>query len=308
MKKITYPWMVCLLGVLMSLTGCSVNPLTGEKEFMLYSPENDIKLGAKVAPDVEKELDGRIEDEALQAYIDRIGQKIARVCNRPDWEYHFVAVETEMVNAMALPGGYVFITRGMLEKLDSEAQLAAILGHEVGHVVARDTAAALSKQAGMTILMAAVMVAEPKAANMAQMTGQILMLSYSRQDEQQADLAGLRYMYEAGYNPEGMMETMRILQDMQKVRPVEFFSTHPLPENRLGYIGRHMNAWYGSDYSDRIIGKDDYEHNILDYLATHPKPKRPKAPEQKSDPQDEQTVPGFHFQFGSSRYECLRGK
>ncbi len=119
--------------------GCAVNPITGEEELMLFGEDQDIVIGRKYAPELEKQLGGRIANEGLQDYMDGVGQKIARISHKPDWEYHFVALEHESVNAFALPGGYIFITRGMLEKLQTEAQLAAILAHETVHVVARDT-------------------------------------------------------------------------------------------------------------------------------------------------------------------------
>ena len=145
-------WIVLLAALALGFSGCTVNPITGEEELMFFSQDEDIELGRKYAPEVEKQLGGRIEDADLQSYIDGIGQKIARVSHRPEIEYHFQAVDDEMTNAIALPGGYVYITRGLLEKLASEAQLAAILGHETGHIVARDSMVAMSRQIGLGLL------------------------------------------------------------------------------------------------------------------------------------------------------------
>ena len=145
---------------LLVLAGCATNPISGDDELMFisgddelmfYSVEDDFALGKTVAPELLKFLDGRIEDEGLQRYIDRIGQKMALVCHHPDWEYHYTAVEHESVNALALPGGYIYITRGMLEKLETEAQLAAILGHETTHVVGRHSMAQMSKKRVMDV-------------------------------------------------------------------------------------------------------------------------------------------------------------
>jgi predicted Zn-dependent protease len=264
-----YPKSKKLLLLLLSLAscllvGCAVNPISGEEELMLLAESEDVKLGMSYAPEVEKELGGKIADEALQSYIDNIGQRIARVCHRPDWDYHFTAVDHESVNAIAVPGGYIFITRGMLEKLSTEAQLAGILGHEVAHVVARDSAAALSREYGMAILLGAIQAAGASgdAMRVATYTKQILSLRYSRKDEQEADLAGMDYMVRAGYNPSGMVETMQILRDLQQVRPIEFFSTHPLPQNRMMYLSQRISSKY-SGARGLKVGKEDYQQRIL---------------------------------------------
>jgi len=256
--------LVLILGL---CAGCAVNPISGEEELMIFAPEDDVKIGLQYAPQVEKALGGRIADEHLQVYIDRIGQRIASVSHRPDLEYHFTAVEHESINAVAVPGGYVFITRGLLEKLASEAQLAGILGHEIAHVVARDSAAAISRQYGMSMLLLAVQVsgAPGSAVQAAAFTKQILSLRYSRKDEKEADLAGLDYMVRAGYNPYGMLETMQVLQEQQTFRPIEFFSTHPLPENRIGYLTGTINAKYWS-LKGLKIGQDSYRTNVLEPL------------------------------------------
>lgn len=256
---------VLLLGVSLALlSGCAVNPITGEEELMFFSPEEDLALGRKYAPYVEKELGGRIPDESVQSYINHVGQRIARFCHRPDMAYHFAAVDTDMANAIAMPGGYVFITRGLLEKLESEAQLAAILGHEVGHVVARDSMAAMSRQIGMTALVAAAHVGDvPSDVGRATMfITSVLTLQYSREDEVDADLVGLSYMIQAGYDPHGMVETMQILQDLQTVRPIEFFSTHPNPENRIAYLKERIARRYASIDALKN-GEEEYTNRIL---------------------------------------------
>lgn len=253
-------------------SGCAVNPLTGDDELMFYKVGQDFKVGAAVAPKLEEALGGRIEDESLQKYIDHVGQKIARVCHHPEWDYNYVAVESEQVNALALPGGYIFITRGMLEKLSSEAELAGILGHETAHVVGRDSMNAMSKQRGMQIASIAAAVADPSAGMGAYYAGQFLMLNYSREDETQADLSGLDYMVEAGYDPHGILQVMAVLEGLMERRPVEFFSTHPLPENRLHRLNQKISYRYATASGSKRVGQKDYQKNVLDYLAAHPPP------------------------------------
>jgi predicted Zn-dependent protease len=254
-----------LFGILLSATwGCAVNPVTGQEELMFFSPSEDVKIGRAYAPQIEAALDGRIDDENLQRYVDRVGQRIARVCHRPDLAYHFTAVEQKGANALAVPGGYIYITRGLLEELETEAQLAAVLAHEVGHVVARDSMAAVSRQIGMTALVAAVQVggAPAQATRGAGFIAAMLTLQYSRDDEHDADMTGLSYMVRAGYDPNGMVETMRTLEELQTVRPVEFFSTHPNPENRFAYIEERIARRYAT-LGRLKVGRQDYETGVL---------------------------------------------
>ena len=253
--------------ILCFCVGCSVNPITGKPELMLVSESEDFEIGLKYSPEVEKQLGGKINDAALQAYINNVGQKIAVVCHRPEWEYHYAALEDESVNAFALPGGYVYITKGLLMNLTNEAQLAAVLGHETVHIVARDTANMMSNQIGMNILLSAVTSEETSETVMtvANLTEKIIALRYNRKDEYEADIGGLDYMVKAGYDPHGMLETMQILEQQQKVKPIEFLTTHPSPENRIGYIYDEIQRKY-SNISNAKIGKEDFQKNVLNRL------------------------------------------
>ncbi|MHC4482664.1 MAG: M48 family metalloprotease [Planctomycetota bacterium] len=246
---------------------CAVNPFTGEQELMFFPVEQDVEIGQKYAPEVEKQMGGRIADEALQNYIDSVGQRIARISHRSNLQYHFVALDHESVNAIALPGGYVYVTRGMLEHLQTEAQLASILAHEIAHIVARDTANVMSNEIGLGLLLSALPANRmPRGAmTAANVTRQILGLSYSRKDERQADLGGLLYMVRARYDPYGMVETIQMLQDQQKTRPVEFFSTHPSPENRIGYLTQEIQRRY-SNATGLQVSKEAYQSYVLDPL------------------------------------------
>jgi len=247
--------------------GCAINPITGEEELMFFPAEQDIAIGEKYAPEVEKQLGGRIDNPQLQNYVDYVGQRLARVSHRRDFEYRFVAVGDKSLNALTLPGGYIFITKGMLEKLATESQLAAILGHEIVHVVARDSLNVMSNEIGIGILLSAVISEHtPEGALVAaDMAHQILGLRYSRKDERQADLGGLDYMVRAGYNPYGMVETMQMLQNQQKDRPIEFFSTHLSPQNRIEYITYEIQTkHYG--LAGLKVGKEDYHRAVLEQL------------------------------------------
>ena len=260
-------------------TGCSVNPITGQKRLMLISEQQDFEVGRQYAPEVEKEMGGRIANVSLQNYIDNVGRRIARVSHKPYWDYHFVALNDKSINAFTLPGGYIFITKGMLKKLATEAQLAGILAHEIVHVVARHYAAAASREtseSGIMVLAAALSGAKVPAGafGAANMVRQIVGLRYSRKDEREADLAGLDYMVVAGYNPYGTIESMQMLERENAVRPVEFFSTHPDPQNRIAYLEAKIQTRYGT-FDGLRIGKEDYRRFVLEPLAKLKDSKKP---------------------------------
>lgn len=255
-----------ILGFIFCLcAGCAINPITGEEQLMLISEQQDIEIGRKFAPEVEKQMGGRIANESLQNYVDNVGQRIARVSHRPDLGYHFAAVKDESINAVALPGGYIFITKGMLEKLITEAQLAAILAHEITHIVARHVSANMSREIGISILLSAVTSDKtPEGVlTVAELGRKILGLQYSREDEQEADLGGLDYMVWAGYNPYGMVETMQMLEQENAVRPIEFLSSHPTPQNRIAYLTRKIQTNY-YNLAELKIGKEDYRRAVLE--------------------------------------------
>ena len=245
--------------------GCAVNPITGEEELMLFPESQDIEIGRQYAPEIEKQLGGKIENPALQNYIDSVGQRIARISHRPGWEYHFTAVEHKMVNAIALPGGHIFVTKGMLEKLTTEAQLAALLAHEIVHITARHSSAAISRQMGLSFLLFGATAAGAKIPQEAGLALQLIGLKYSRVQERQADVAGMDYMVVAGYNPYGAVELMQMLEDQDKVRPVEFLSSHPSPKNRIISLNARIQTRYDSLEGLRI-GKNAYRTAVLDRL------------------------------------------
>lgn len=252
------------LGMALALfSGCAVNPVTGNEELMFFGPDKDVELGRKYAPLVEKELGGRIPEEAIQSYVNQIGQRIAGFCQRPDLSYHFAAIEGGGANALALPGGYVYITKDLLKELKTESQLASVLSHEIGHVVARDTLAAMSQELGMTaIMLAAQAGGSSDLASGTRFLHAVLGLQYSRDDEKDADLAGLSYMTQAGYDPNGMVETMQILETLQTYRPVEFFSTHPNPESRIAYLQDRIASRYAS-LGGLKKGEEQYRQKVL---------------------------------------------
>jgi predicted Zn-dependent protease len=261
-----------ILSAVFSLTclficGCATNPITGQDEFIIYGEDQDIAIGKQYAPEMENQLGGRIPDAQLLDYVNSVGLKVAGVSQRPDFDYHFTALDHNSVNAFALPGGYIFVTRGLLEKLKSESQLAAVLAHETAHVVARDTMEAMSRETliGTALSVALSSNSSKSVRSIADVTSQIISLKYSREDEKVADLAGMDYMVAAGYNPYGMIETLEMLESENQSRPIEFLSTHPSPENRIGYLTEKIELNYYRPENMKT-GRDEYLKYVLERL------------------------------------------
>ncbi|MBN1795733.1 MAG: M48 family metalloprotease [Sedimentisphaerales bacterium] len=251
---------------LVLVTGCATNPISGKSQLMLLGEDQDIELGKQYSPEIEKQLGGRIQNTSLQNYLDMVGQRMARVSHKPYFEYTYVALEDDMINAFALPGGPVFITKGMLKKLENEAQLASIFAHETTHVVARHSAAQMSREIGISFaLSVASSKASGSAMQVADIASQMIGLSYSRTQEREADIGGLEYMTKAGYDPYEMVKTMQMLEEESQERPLEFFSTHPNPENRIEYIEEEIRM-KGYSKPGLKVGADDYKRSVLDEL------------------------------------------
>ncbi len=250
--------------------GCVENPISGRQQLIFFDPNDDIKLGNQYAPEIEKQLGGQIPDVGIQNYLSQIGREIAAVSDNQKFEYHYTALNDKMVNAFALPGGRIFITKGMLEKLQSESQLASILAHETVHVVARHSSEQMTYQIGTQLLLSAVL-SDSTSSIAAGYATKIIGLKYSRRDEQEADIGGMKYMVKAGYNPQGMVETMEMLQKEAESAPIEFLSTHPSPKNRIGYLKEEITKNY-SDTASLKVNNQDYQKYVLDKLKLLPAP------------------------------------
>jgi predicted Zn-dependent protease len=249
--------------------GCTVNPVTGSKEFTLLNPSaaEEKQIGAQYAPEMTKQMGGKIENAQLQSYVSQVGQKIAKVGHTPNEHFEYAALNDKTVNAFALPGGYVFITKGMLEQLTSEAQLAAILGHETAHVTAHHSATAMGQQIGFELVLGTIGAAKtPQTVQqVAKITSDLAGLKYSRTHENEADAVGLDYMVKAGYNPIGMVQTMEILQKQSGGKSFEWLSTHPNPANRLGVIQDKIHSKY-RDAGNLATNEAAFRQNVLQNL------------------------------------------
>jgi len=242
MNRREFLWLSSLAAVGFA-AGCATNPVTGKSQLMLVSEDQEIQIDRQYSPFQFSADYGAVQDKNLNDYVDRTGKNMAAGTHRTHMPYSFRVVNANYVNAYAFPGGSIACTRGILLSLDNEAELAALLGHELGHVNARHTAEQMSKgmltQAVLGGLAAAAGTQGALVGNIASQLGQIgagaLLASYSRENERQADSLGMEYMVRSGYSSQGMVGLMEMLQSTGKHQPsaIELmFATHPMSEER----------------------------------------------------------------------------
>lgn len=232
------------------------NSILGTTQRIAMTKGQEIALGLQSAPSMARQYGGVVERGEDQARVDRVGRRLldGPTLRRSDYRYDFhLLADARTINAFALPGGQVFITRGLYDKLRTDGELAGVLGHEIGHVVARHGAQHLAKQRLSEGLAQAAGVAtgDMSGTQLARMVGQTVNMRYGRGDELQSDTLGVRFMAEAGYDPRAMLAVMKILADASAGgRTPEFFSTHPNPENRTGVIRQAIAQAYPNGVPD----------------------------------------------------------
>jgi predicted Zn-dependent protease len=236
---------------------CQTNRTTGAQQFNMISMDQEIQMGREADREISESM-GIYPDEKLQKYVSEIGLSIAAKSEWPELPWSFKVIDDATVNAFALPGGFIYVTRGILAHFNSEAQLAGVLGHEIGHVTARHSSVRMSKAQITQLGVGLAMVLEPRLQSIAPLAGagmQIMFLSFSREDERDADKLGVRYMAEMGYNPEtliAVMETLgRVSEAGGEERLPQWLASHPNPENRQENIRGHI----------KDLGKHDFRHN-----------------------------------------------
>ncbi|WP_036483500.1 M48 family metalloprotease [Myxosarcina sp. GI1] len=253
-----------VFGLFSYFTNVTDNPITGEKQRIQLSPQQEIVIGKESSAEMAQQYGGLAVDNILQQYIDKVGNSVitsstAKSAPYP-FEFHLLR-DRQTINAFALPGGQIFITQALLSRLNSEAQLAGVLGHEVGHVVARHGAEHLARQQLGTVLVNAIGIAASEdpsdgrqAAIIAQVVNQMVNLKYDRDDELESDRLGLRFMTEAGYSPQGLLELMEILNSANgSGGQPEFLSTHPNPDNRVEQLVALINENYPQGIPKSLI-------------------------------------------------------
>jgi predicted Zn-dependent protease len=205
--------LLCGLGL---LAGCAHNPATGRTDFVMMSESQELEMGRSYSQQVLKE-NPRYADEKLQAYVQQVGERVAKHSHRSNLQYHFTVVDSADINAFALPGGYIYINRGLLAYLNSEAELAAVLGHEVGHVTARHSVQQQSQSTAWGILGQAVAIGTGvgAAGDVTNALGSVVTKGYGRDMELEADGLGAQYLARSGYDPQAMIEVIKVLKNQE---------------------------------------------------------------------------------------------
>ncbi len=245
------------------VAGCSVNPATGERQLTLIGEAQEIQMGREADQEISASL-GLYADEATQRYVSALGQDLAAKSERPDLPWSFKVLDDPIVNAFALPGGFIYVTRGILAHLSSEAELAGVIGHEIGHVTGRHSVERLSKAQLASAGLGVGMVLSPRFrqfGDLAQMGMGLLFLKYSRDDEREADELGVRYSLRGGFDAREMPEVFTILKRVGEVAGAgdipNWLATHPDPEARRERI-QGMLSGRDAEFAGLKVGRSSY--------------------------------------------------
>ena len=255
-----------------TLIGCAVDPVTGEKQIVLMSEQEEVAIDQQQAPHQFSVDYGKVQDEQLNRYIREVGESIASRSHRPQMPYNYRVVNATYVNAYTFPGGSMAATRGILLDMGSEAELAGLLGHEIGHVNARHTAERMTRgmlaQAVLGGLAVAVSLSEyADLSGLVSAAGGlgagVLLAKYSRDNEREADALGMEYMTKAGQNPRGMVGLMDMLQNKSRHKPSVIdlmFASHPMSDERYSTAVKNTETKFAS-HAQKSLGKERYMDN-----------------------------------------------
>ena len=292
MKKLNIPGISLLFtATVLLVISCAINPVTGKKQLMLMSEAQEIQLGISYDPQVMATF-GEYADNNLQNFVQTKGVEIGKISHRPNLEYHVKVLDSPVVNAFAVPGGYIYLTRGILAQLNNEAELMGVMAHELGHIAARHSVSQQSKQQLGTLILIGGMIASEKVAQYAQyaMQGmQLLFLQFSRDDERQADALGVEYSSKLAYDAHKMADFFKVLQKMSLAENQggvpTFLSTHPDPGDRYNSVNQSATSWqtklnlpvykvnqdsYLQMINGIIYGEDPKQGYVEGYTFYHP--------------------------------------
>jgi predicted Zn-dependent protease len=276
---------------------CATNPVSGKKQITVLSEAEELEIGRQMDAEIQREM-GIYDDPALQGYVAGIGARLAEVSHRPELPWTFQVVDVPAVNAFALPGGYVYVTRGLLAYAADEAELAGVLGHEIGHVTARHAAEQYTRSAGTQLGLLVLGIFVPGAQNFSGLAYgglDALFTKYSRDDENQSDRLGIEYAAKAGWDPHGMprfLATLSRIDALSERGVPNWLSTHPDPASRVeiatplavaasaggqalarepdAYLRRVTGLMYGDNPKDGIVRGDLFLHPALRFAVTFP--------------------------------------
>jgi predicted Zn-dependent protease len=276
-RSIPFAFSILLLA---AVTACTVNPATGQRHLNMLSQSQEILLGQQAAPDFVNNLGGEIPSGQIRQYVSDIGNRLAAVSERPDLPWQFTVVDSQVLNAFALPGGNVFISRGLLEKLEDEAMLAGVLGHEIGHTTAQHIGQQMSRQMVFKGVLQAVGAAAsqgnseliPLLMRGAEVGGGLYLLKFSRDQEHESDHLGIRYLVREGYDPNGVVRVLGVLEREAGGRGASITSTHPDPGERRKRAAAYVAKNYpdanepGKYVQNRVL----FQQTVLNTLASMP--------------------------------------
>ncbi len=262
-KIITELTLLC--AAILFVLSCAVNPVTGKRQLMLMSEEQEVQLGMSYDPQVMATF-GEYPDKNIQAFVQAKGTEVGKISHRPKIAYHVKVVDSPVVNAFAVPGGYVYLTRGILAQLNNEAELLGVMSHEIGHIAARHTVSQQSKQTLGQLVLIGGMIASEKFAQYAQyaMQGmQLLFLRFSRDDEREADRLGVEYSSRMGYDAHKMADFFKVLDKMSLSESEggipTFMSTHPDPGDRYNSVNEKATQWQAKlNLPEWKVNQDSY--------------------------------------------------
>jgi predicted Zn-dependent protease len=256
--------LTCLTAIVLLFNSCAKNPVTGKRELSLMSTEQEVALGKEADPQIVAQF-GLYEDPALQNFIKEKGQQMAAVSHRNNIKYEFKIVDSPVVNAFAVPGGYVYFTRGIMAHFNNEAEFAGVLGHEIGHIAARHSAQQQSKTVLAQLGLIAGMIAAPQLAQYAEAAQQglgLLFLKFGRDDERESDRLGVEYSTKIGYDAQemaGFFNTLNRMGGDEREAIPDFLSTHPNPADRNRAVKKLAAEWQQKLNATNLkVNRDSY--------------------------------------------------
>ena len=293
--------LICLSASLLISNSCAVNPVTGKKQLVLMSESQEIAMGAATDPEIVAQY-GRYEDKILQDFITQKGNEMAAISHRPDLKYKFKIVDSEVLNAFAVPGGYVYFTRGIMAHFNNEAEFAGVLGHEIGHITARHSVSQQSKAILGQVGLIGSMILVPQVAEFAEPLSEglgLLFLKFGRDAERQSDELGVEYSSKIGYDAKEMAGFFNTLERQssgsESAELPDFLSTHPNPGDRNIAVSKLSDEWkkklnlinpkvsresylkkiegliYGEDPKQGFLENDVFYHPVLKFQLNTPK-------------------------------------
>jgi predicted Zn-dependent protease len=293
--------LIWLSASLLISNSCAVNPVTGKKQIVLMSESQEIAMGAAADPEILAQY-GRYEDKILQDFITQKGNEMAAISHRPDLKYEFKIVDSEVLNAFALPGGYVYFTRGIMAHFNNEAEFAGVLGHEIGHITARHSVSQQSKAILGQVGLIGSMILVPQVAEFAEPLSEglgLLFLKFGRDAERQSDELGVEYSSKIGYDAKEMAGFFKTLERQssgsESAELPDFLSTHPNPGDRNIAVSKLSDEWkkklnlidpkvsresylkkieglvYGEDPKQGFLENDLFYHPVLKFQLNTPK-------------------------------------